>query len=91
MRFALLLFMPVLFAVLAEAALRLCGYGFSPAFLVQTDSGTRFATNDKFARRYFGNDTVLKPFAFSIPKKKPDGSNLHSGRIRRLGNTRPGF
>jgi len=74
MRLALMLLSPVVALLLAEAGLRLAGYGYPVSFFVWSPSNQAYLTNQKFAWQFFSPNTALKPFLFSITEKKPAGT-----------------
>jgi len=92
MRLILALLAPMVFLA-AEAGLRLCGYGCAQSFLIRRASGTGYTTNDKFARRYYGKSTILKPLPFIIPQDKPPGTVRICilGESAAMGNPDPAF
>jgi tetratricopeptide (TPR) repeat protein len=70
-RLAALLLAPVLFLLLLEGGLRLFGYGFSPAFLIEEQGTLR--TNPAFGRICFPPELVRVPVAARLADPKPDG------------------
>lgn len=61
---------PVLFFLLLEATLRICGYGHPNAFFLKTTvNGQRaWIQNDRFAERFLGREMARQPFPLAIPE-----------------------
>lgn len=74
MRLVLAVCAPALVVLAVEGGLRLIGFGYPTTFLVSSPDGGGLTTNRKFAVQYFGPQTVLKPFLFTIPKEKAPGT-----------------
>ncbi len=64
---------PLLFFGLLELGLRLAGFGYPTAFLLESSNrGEKtFVQNDQFGWRFFGPRAARQPFATSIPREKP--------------------
>jgi tetratricopeptide (TPR) repeat protein len=70
-RLAALLLAPALFLLLLEGGLRLFGYGFSPAFLIEEQGALR--TNPAFGRICFPPELIRVPVADRLADPKPAG------------------
>ena len=74
LRLATAVLAPLLILVLLETGLRVAGYGFDPHFALKTADGTAYATNVRFAWRFFPAAVARVPLLFSFPVEKPAGT-----------------
>lgn len=74
LRLAMAVLSPLLFLVLAELALRVCGYGHPSAFLVKSADGSGYVTNASFGRQFLGDDLAGRPWPALLPARKPPGT-----------------
>ena len=64
---------PAALLLLAEGVLRLLNFGYPVSFFLQSKPG-EVVSNEKFAWRYYGRETALKPFLFKMQAHKPPGT-----------------
>jgi len=74
---------PVLFFLLVEAGLRVCGYGYPTAFFVKIDDRDAYTTNQQFGWRFFPSAIARKPQLCELSSPKPP----HTYRIFVLGGS----
>lgn len=75
-RLAALIGVPLFFLVLLELGLRLAGFGYPTAFLLNSShhGENTFVQNNQFGWRFFGPRAARQPDATSIPREKPPGT-----------------
>lgn len=74
LQLAITLLAPVALLALIEAALRLCGYGYSTRFFEPSEDGQKLSTNPKFAWRFYLRETSTAPVPLTIAARKPPGT-----------------
>jgi tetratricopeptide (TPR) repeat protein len=74
LRLALVIVSPLLVLGLAEAALRLAGYGYPTDFFLPTDDGRSLTANPRFAWRFCPPATATEPDVFRLAADKPAGT-----------------
>jgi len=65
---------PALLLGLAEAGLRIAGYGYDVRFWVKDEAAGRHVVNEDFGLRFFPPSLVRVPFPVSVASEKPDGA-----------------
>jgi len=73
LRLALAVLVPVAVLGLAEAVLRLVGYGYPTEFLLSLDGGQTLRANERYTWRFMPRATATRPVLLSLPvRKAPD-------------------
>ncbi len=73
-RLALAFLVPALLFALVEAALRICGYGYSTKFFEATGDGKTLTTNQKFAWQFYARGKATSPIPLLFAKQKSPGT-----------------
>jgi tetratricopeptide (TPR) repeat protein len=91
----LALLLPLLLLLALEAALRLAGYGYSPAFFKPLQRGAErlLVENDKFGWRFFPPAVARAPAPVVLPARKAPGTYriFVFGESAALGDPRPAY
>jgi tetratricopeptide (TPR) repeat protein len=92
-RFAAATIVPAVFFLLFELALWACGYGFPACFLLKTDRGNAYTTNQQFGWQFFPPAIARAPEVCEIPLRKSDNTYriFVLGSSAAMGTPQPAF